>query len=100
MEAEAEGGAVSSLYPHCIPTVSSLYPHCIPPKRGVCGGKEGGGGGKMRRRRKEEEGRIGKRKNEEEEEENVLEHIFHLNKFSKCHTSICGYVQCVNDLMS
>ena len=27
---EAEGGAVSSLYPHCIPTVSSLYPHCIP----------------------------------------------------------------------
>ena len=23
---EAEGGAVSSLYPHCIPTVSLLYP--------------------------------------------------------------------------
>ena len=51
---EAEGGAVSSLYPHCITTVSSLYPHCIPPKRGVCGvlrgrkvvsGGGGGGGG-------------------------------------------------------
>ena len=27
---EAEGCAVSSLCPHCIPTVSSLYPHCIP----------------------------------------------------------------------
>ena len=70
-----EDGAVSSLYPQCIPAVSSLYPHCIPPKRGVCGGKEGGGGGgKMRRRmsKEEEEGRIGKRRrNEEEEEENV-----------------------------
>ena len=45
---EAEGGAVSSLYPYCILTVSSLYPHCIPPKRGVCGvlrqGKVEGGG--------------------------------------------------------
>ena len=27
--AEAEGGTVSSLYPHCILTVSPLYPHCI-----------------------------------------------------------------------
>ena len=46
---EAEGSAVSSLYPHCILTVSSLYPHCIPPKRGVCGvlrrRKVVGGGG-------------------------------------------------------
>ena len=59
----AEDGAVSSLYPHCIPTESSLYPHCIPPKRGVCGGKEEGGRGKMRMRSKEEEeGRIGKRR--------------------------------------
>ena len=34
---EVEGGAVSS-----------LYPHCIPPKRGVCrvlSAAEGGGGG-------------------------------------------------------
>ena len=37
--AEAEGGAVSS-----------LYPRCIPPKRGVCGGKEG----EVRRKDEEE----------------------------------------------
>ena len=33
--AVAEGGAVSSLCPHCILPVSLLYPHSISPQRGV-----------------------------------------------------------------
>ena len=46
---EAEGGAVSSLYPHCILTVSSLYPskgRCLrSPAASVGDGGGGGGGG-------------------------------------------------------
>ena len=45
---EAEGGFVSSLYPHCIPTVSSLYPskeRCLWSPAVAEGGGGGGGGG-------------------------------------------------------
>ena len=49
---EAEGGAVSSLYPQCILTVSSLYPskeRCLRRRKVVAGGGSDGGGWQRRR---------------------------------------------------